>query len=401
MKLLVCLCAAVTACALEVPQVARENQRVETASPATAAALSSEARFGTAPHESIDASAFVGAFEAQSGEVIEFREDGTYGARLDGRLRDGVWYAFGAHVELDEITSLSSHRGFDLVAVDDELVLVPDDRLSKLVVDVRSGLELSREWLRRALPAGAARPDLPPPFDEIARMRGAAVELEEWRGRFHTFAMEQDDSLEIDAAARYEYSSGGCWRDDEHGCGSVAAFGELVMLRGDVSAPSGSGSTRCGVRTVPRCEESMIFVPLRHGARRYVVPCDRIWEFGMLQRLDPELVEQRYMHDGVDPGAEDWNPPRAFERWFSAEPISARITRLRSAGPTTRLVSVVTLDVGRKHGAFRPLLLSSAEGRGAGLRVVLVREFDCDAVLTDADDGATLTVGAVFRAETF
>ncbi|MCK6447266.1 MAG: hypothetical protein L6Q99_12825 [Planctomycetes bacterium] len=396
MKLLVCLCAAVAACAPEVPQAVTDAQRVEAAPSAFTAALGSEARFGTAPHEAIDASVFVGAFEAQFGEVIEFREDGTYGARLDGRLSDGVWYAFGAHVELDEITSSSSDRGFDLVAVDDELVLVPDDRLSKLVVDVRSGLELSREWLRRTLPAGAPRPDLPPPFNEVARMRveiagtrAAAVELAEWRGTYRAQTMESREQLVIDESGNFHYERSGCWWESETGAGRVAAFGDLLLLT-------------CEARTSPYVAEHVLFAPLRRGARRFIVPCDAMWDVALLHHADGELLEQFHLHDDAKPDSEVWGSPRAFERWLAGEPTSARITKIRATGPETRLVSVVTLDVGRKHGAFRRLLLSSAEGRGEGLRVVLVRESDCDAVLTDADDeGASLSVGAVFRAETF
>jgi hypothetical protein len=350
----------------------------------------SAARFGTAPHESIDASAFVGAFEAVGGEFVEFRDDGTYGARFEGRSNDGYWYAFGANAELRSTTRGERHeRRFDLVAVDDELVLVPDDRLSKFVIEVRSGFELSREWLHRALPTGAARPDLPPPFDEIARVRAASVDLAEWRGTFCSQTLESFEKLVIDESGRFDYERSGCWWDHERSTGQVWAFGELLFFM-------------CEPPPSPYISDRVLFAPLRLGARRFIVPCDHVSSC-VDARNQPNAFWGLVMHDEGDVADARWVTPHAFTAWFAAGEITARVVRVTATGARDRRVDVVTLDAGRADGVHRDGLLQAAVKDEAVLRVVLVREHECDAIwlgsreVSDPNGAREPPIGAVFR----
>lgn len=385
MRYVASLCLTIAACTHDAPSSEPQPSRVEAAPARPGAPLGSEARFGTTPHAEIDARAFVGAFQSPTGEAIEFRDDGTYGWWFGGRSTEGDWYAFGAHVEFDETTSWWSDRGFDLVGVVDELVLVHDDRLSKFVIDVKSGFELPREYLRRAAPVGTRKPDLPPPYDALARARSASVDIAEWRSTYRAAALESHETLVLDDASRFTYVRGGCWQDDETGEGRVDAFGELLMLT-------------CDTHTAPYLAQRMLYVPLRRDAQRLLVACDDLADLARVQRTWPHLVDDFYLHDDGEPASERWTAPTAFSEWFADDPLSARVLRVGENGPPSRTVPVITLDVGRTHGAFRGLGFEPVDTNSSALRVVLVRETECDAVPAE-DEGrsADWTVGACFR----
>lgn len=351
------------------------------------AASSELPALGSAPHESVLASSFVGSFQAPSGEVVELRGDGTYGARFDGEMDGGAWYAFGGRPELRADEQGASALGFDLVGLGDDLVLVPDGLLARFVLESREG-RLSRRWLRRAAAPGDARPDLPPPFDTIARLAAPALDLAGWRGSFRAATLEMFESLDLDEHARFAYESHGCWSEPERALGSVGVFGNLLRLDCDAG------------QSAVHFADQALFAPLRRGARRYLVPCDDVWRVANAKRWAPAVLDTLYMHDGVELGTDVWSGPAVFASWFDDATLSARVLRVGLAGPASRRTSVVTLDAGRAQGVYRGQWLSAVEDRANELRVVLVREDECDAVPLDpVNDVLPQAVGWAFDSD--
>ncbi|MCC6407463.1 MAG: hypothetical protein IT453_09865 [Planctomycetes bacterium] len=344
---------------------------------------------GTAPHESVDATQMLGEFRAQRGEMLDLlvvTPDGRYQS-LDGpRTHSGTWYAFGGHLELRSASVGRHVLAYDLVGVDDELFLVPIDRLSKFTLEVRLGMGMSPSWLRRAARPDEPRPGLPPPFDEIVKPRAGEISLSEWRGGECLVLTRPGEMLHFDAHKRFEYrGTTGRFDNHERTVGGVAVIGDLLLLSSD------------DPRGAPNFAERMLFAPIRHGARRYLVPCDDLPDFARSLQWSPECIDSAYLADAAETTSGEWLLPPTFARWCRTEPLTTRAVRIGAVGAGSQRVNVVTLDVGRTQGAFRGLWLRDVSNGANTLRVVLVRENECDAVASDSrDDDRPQTVGTVF-----
>lgn len=299
----------------------------------------------------------LGQFTDDAGSTLELRDDGTFTWRRDafGYRVDGFAERIGRRVELvcPGGGSPELPATYTCASANGRQFLVPDQDLATFVLQLRDRDGGERRWLQRELPPHVARetarPLLPMPYDTLYSAQATLLDDTTPRDELHAGGVDYHVKLTF-TAARFTWTSGGCWGADEQFEGTSESLGPFLVLRPD----RGDEGTR----------RPNVLVPARAGSNRCWMVLEwtdeYLAELASTGRSSPLSVFTSNLPISDDP----IELPEPFARWYYAEPLTAHVIAIE-AQRTEHTAAIVRVDVGARDGAFPGLCLQRLP-RGAG-----------------------------------